>query len=609
MSHRLLDARQRRAAFLSGGFGLAVMAVCAVVGVQMVGALDTGLLGAALQQLAPWQWAAALAATGASFLAVGFYDATWHRITGTQISPARARGTGMAAVAVSQALGATAVTAAIARWRLLPDVPVWKVVTISGGVGLSFLLCWGVVVAGAALYLGAGLGLPIGWILCAAGAALTLAVLIAPRFLTVSAKDAGVMALCTTLDLTFAGLALWVLLPDPLAVPALNLLAAYTLALGAGLISNSPGGAGPFELALLALLPALPAEELLAGIIAFRLVYYLLPFGIGAVVLARAPKEAATETALRRRADWALSQQSGGIRRCAGGWAHVVPVAGATVVIGDPDAPTKLPRRSDVFYKISQRYAVTLRRADWYVHRLADEAVIPLGTWTLDIPARKRLRQALRRAARAGLTVERATGPLPLTRLTHIAQGWARDHGGELGTTVGRFSPALLPHQEVILIRLGDAIVGFATFNTGEDGWSLDLMRYLPDLPDGALHAAIVCGIDAAAAAGAPRMNLGAVPAFDGVLARWAGRKAGLRQFKNVFAPRWEPRYLAARHEALLAVIGPLLALRIQRPVARAVTRLHNNMQISQLHSALVAGRTGHLDGDPNDKRPIHTAD
>lgn len=583
---------QRQMVLVSGGLGLVAVLASVVIGVQMIDRLDLARLQNALTQLAPWQWALALAATGLSFLSIGHYDATWHRMLRSGVAPARARSSGMAAVAVSQSLGATAVTAALVRWRLLPELPVLTVAGLSAGVGLSFLLCWGAITILAAAHLGASLDVSVGWGLLAAASALGLALLTARRRLSVRWQDAARMALCTALDITFAGLALWLLLPDPTALPLVTVLAAYTLALGAGLISNAPGGAGPFDLALLALLPAIPVEDLLAAIIAFRVVYYLIPFVIGATALMRAPRLFDTPPQ-RRRADWALSHQSGRIRQCAGGWAHVVPVAGVPVVLGDPEAPNRLPRRSDLFYKISARYAATLRRAGWRVWRLADEAVLPLSDWTLDTPGRRRLRRALKTVAKAGVTVELATGSLNRAELRRIARIWSRTHGGELGLTVGRFETADLDRQKVVLIRQGGRTLGFVTFNTGQDGWSLDLLRYLPDLPNGALYAALVCGIEAAAQDGAAQVSLGAVPATEGVLARWAGGKAGLRQFKQSFDPVWQPLYLGARHDALLAVIGPILALKIQRPLARTVTRLHNNMQISHLHSAQRAGRTG----------------
>jgi phosphatidylglycerol lysyltransferase len=48
-------------------------------------------------------------------------------------------------------------------------------------------------------------------------------------------------------------------------------------ALGAALLSTTPGDVGPFEFMMLGLLPQLPTSEMLGSIVAFRIVYYAIP--------------------------------------------------------------------------------------------------------------------------------------------------------------------------------------------------------------------------------------------------------------------------------------------------------------------------------------------
>ena len=64
------------------------------------------------------------------------------------------------------------------------------------------------------------------------------------------------------------------------------LLAVYFLALGAAVISSAPGGLGPFDLTLFALLPSQNPGELITAIIAFRLIYLAVPALVSAVILA-----------------------------------------------------------------------------------------------------------------------------------------------------------------------------------------------------------------------------------------------------------------------------------------------------------------------------------
>ena len=57
---------------------------------------------------------------------------------------------------------------------------------------------------------------------------------------------------------------------------------AYVAAIVIGLISHSPGGLGAFEAALLAGLGLAGRPDVLAALILYRLVYYLVPFALAA---------------------------------------------------------------------------------------------------------------------------------------------------------------------------------------------------------------------------------------------------------------------------------------------------------------------------------------
>jgi uncharacterized membrane protein YbhN (UPF0104 family) len=53
-----------------------------------------------------------------------------------------------------------------------------------------------------------------------------------------------------------------------------------------GFASHSPGGLGVFDAAMLVGLWQMDKEELLAGMLLFRVLYYLVPFVVSVVVLA-----------------------------------------------------------------------------------------------------------------------------------------------------------------------------------------------------------------------------------------------------------------------------------------------------------------------------------
>ncbi len=84
---------------------------------------------------------------------------------------------------------------------------------------------------------------------------------------------------CT--DWMFSGGALYLLLPDS-SVSYFSFLAIYLLAQFVGFISQVPGGLGVLETVVVVLLsPALPASDVLGALLAFRFIYYLIPFVLG----------------------------------------------------------------------------------------------------------------------------------------------------------------------------------------------------------------------------------------------------------------------------------------------------------------------------------------
>lgn len=97
-------------------------------------------------------------------------------------------------------------------------------------------------------------------------------------------------------DNAVTAMVIWVLLPgQSIDYPAFA--AAYVLATLLGIVSTVPGGAGVFEGAVLALLPGLARAPLAAAFIGYRLIYFVIPLGIAALILIRSglmPKPAAS---------------------------------------------------------------------------------------------------------------------------------------------------------------------------------------------------------------------------------------------------------------------------------------------------------------------------
>ncbi len=217
-----------------------------------------GELTAMMGQVPLANWLGAACATLISFWALGRYDGVAHRHLQTGLDSPRARLAGMFAIAFSQTAGFGVITGSFARWRLLPGLSGMRAAQMTVVTGLTFM---------AALAMVCGLTLvalnpfafatPIGLALITACIGAAIATFFFPeiglgrhkmRWPSLTAMMA--LGLWTLLDVTAAGTALWLLLPPGSGISLVTLLPAYFLALGLAIVSSSPGGAGPLELAL-----------------------------------------------------------------------------------------------------------------------------------------------------------------------------------------------------------------------------------------------------------------------------------------------------------------------------------------------------------------------
>jgi phosphatidylglycerol lysyltransferase len=87
-----------------------------------------------------------------------------------------------------------------------------------------------------------------------------------------------VQLLLSVTDLCLVSGALYVLLPAESHLHYRTFLAIYLIGLVAGAVSTVPGGLGVFESVLLLLMPGVTTRSLLGSLLAFRVIYYVLPF-------------------------------------------------------------------------------------------------------------------------------------------------------------------------------------------------------------------------------------------------------------------------------------------------------------------------------------------
>ena len=79
--------------------------------------------------------------------------------------------------------------------------------------------------------------------------------------------------------------AMYLLLPAEIAGSFLDFAPIYVGAIIAGIVSNTPGGIGAFEALTLAAFPQEQRAQVLAALLAYRVIYGLGPLVIGSIAL------------------------------------------------------------------------------------------------------------------------------------------------------------------------------------------------------------------------------------------------------------------------------------------------------------------------------------
>ncbi|MDR6787722.1 phosphatidylglycerol lysyltransferase [Sphingomonas sp. BE138] len=258
-------------------------------------------------------------------------------------------------------------------------------------------------------------------------------------------------------------------------------------------------------------------------------------------------------------------------------------VRGASwIVMGDPvgergDWPELLWRIRDMADQAQGRlmlYQVTgpvLELAigmGLHIIKYGEEAVIDLADFTLDTPRLRSVRKAERAAARRGLSlriVPAGAVPVVIDELAAISADWLGAKGqAEKSFSLGHFSRSYIEQFDVALVMEGERIVAFANLwlTANREEASVDLMRHRDDAPHGTMDYLFVNILQWARDRGYRRFSLGIAP-LSGISGRrlapaWARAASlvfhhgerlygfrGLRSYKEKFAPRWEPRYIA----------------------------------------------------------------
>jgi phosphatidylglycerol lysyltransferase len=253
-------------------------------------------------------------------------------------------------------------------------------------------------------------------------------------------------------------------------------------------------------------------------------------------------------------------------------------------------------------YQVYPQYLKAYRKRKLRAFKMGEEAMLNPQTFTLQGSALANVRTSCRRAERDGVTIQWFEGVPPtevLQQLEDLNNIWLESKAGdtETGFSVGRFddivafaeradniaersghpssSQAAIPHflTAVAYKSTGEAC-SFMTFTpvynssadasqSGEWGWTLDIMRRTTETPPGVMELLLVHALERFRSQGATVLSLGLVAWSDTQneifplqrkLASFATDRLHLLEthdtlfkFKQKFHPRWESRYIVSR--------------------------------------------------------------
>ncbi len=225
--------------------------------------------------------------------------------------------------------------------------------------------------------------------------------------------------------------------------------------------------------------------------------------------------------------------------------------------------------RTLVFYQVSAHWLPVLHDFGYSFFKLGEEAFVDMQQFNIQGNKGKAMRNVLNRFRNDGYTFEvlpAAKVPARLPELQIISDAWLLSkRTRERQFSIGFFDAGYLSRFPCALVRdKAGRAVAFANVLSGpnHEEFSIDLMRYTPDCPNGVMDFLFLQLFEWGKAQGYRTFNLGMAPlATVGEIrqARLNERLAnilfqhgehwynfrGIRLFKQKFDPRWVPRYLA----------------------------------------------------------------
>jgi phosphatidylglycerol lysyltransferase len=230
-----------------------------------------------------------------------------------------------------------------------------------------------------------------------------------------------------------------------------------------------------------------------------------------------------------------------------------------------------------VYYQITTKMFPYLHENGYDFFKLGEEAFVNLPSFDLSGKKMKNLRANKNKLEREGYNLRVVKPPHSLefiNRLKPLSDEWLNGRK-EKGFSLGCFNPDYLAAVPIALIEDSDGeIVAFSNLMPAYDNdhmVSVDLMRYGSNAPNATMDYMFIKLFEWCKEENYQQFNLGMAPLANVGLSKYSfltekiayqiflyGHVVyhfkGLKRFKEKYADRWEPKYLALRKKASLPI-------------------------------------------------------
>jgi glycosyltransferase 2 family protein len=287
---------------------LLIIAFAITTLVRTLRGVDTGVILTALTEIPRAHVALAALCVIGAFCTLTFYDFFALRTIGKRHVPYRiAALSSFTSYTIGHNIGATVFTGGAIRFRIYSDyglsaIDVAKICFLSGltfWLGNTFVLGIGMAWHPWAASAMDQLPPAVNRLIAIGGIAAIVAYLVwlsvgeqrrelgqhGWKVVLPSARLTLVQILIGVVDLGFCACAMYLLMPAQPDIDFISLAVVFILATLLGFASHAPGSLGVFDAAMLVALPDFGREQLVATLVVFRILYFMIPFGISVTIM------------------------------------------------------------------------------------------------------------------------------------------------------------------------------------------------------------------------------------------------------------------------------------------------------------------------------------